>query len=788
MPFPVSRHRCRTRRLVRALIFNALACATAFADVLVFGDAASENAHALTATDSEIVTGLLDEPARRLLPRGTTDWQGGLLAFTLAVDPEKQNYITARFSGSDSSTNRLILLCDGRQIGYRHLGDISVLDSGGNEPAVNGRFFYITTPLPLSLTRGKSQLAFEIRSTGPIWGYGQTFDKYQKPMTEPTRGLYRIATHTDAFYVPAPDEKQGDAPAAPSIRARPGVEVIDGVKERVSGEIAKALNDKTPPNQMQMQLLAQAWRVKWTPAFKNSKAVARVIEGADQLYADFEKDPRIAEAGPASYNPEWFGLGPVGDAVQLLAPEIAPRLDEKLASGITRRDAWARMLVASRDWHRRHRRLYTNQSMINDLYGIYLSNRGVAAIAPALAAPEPEMLRYLYESVGLEPWRDSDPGGNGPQEREGRKGWAAGGDYWQLTSKGLTRELGYVGNYGEVLDWMTALYHATRPTPEQPGDAKIKAQLIKAGRARAPFRYPALDPEGHRAMRMETIVGWRDSNFPGEVTYAQRNAWDGSAIQAATATLDPQLVGYAQQMLADNQYFRSVQERMKTAGFRVTAGLLDTPDEYERLKAQPPSPHRLPMSAEGRDYAFADEQAGVVALKRGDEVLYVSLYWRARYAINFLARVHHLTPRFERIATVRQETEFTPSGLHYTRRDWTNFGFGNGGPRYPEEVKSAHAGEELPIAKIPDDVAFTPGDENAYAGKGSFYTLRYGPYLIGMNCTADRTYRLAWPAGLSSVRDLVSGTVLKPDADQHLAVGPRTTVVLWLDTDAQTAR
>ena len=58
----------------------------------------------------------------------------------------------------------------------------------------------------------------------------------------------------------------------------------------------------------------------------------------------------------------------------------------------------------------------------------------------------------------------------------------------------------------------------------------------------------------------------------------------------------------------------------------------------------------------------------------------------------------------------------------------------------------------LPIAKMPPGVKFKPGDENIYAGKGTFYTLRYGPYLIGMNCTTDRTFELHVPGGHDTAR------------------------------------
>ena len=94
------------------------------------------------------------------------------------------------------------------------------------------------------------------------------------------------------------------------------------------------------------------------------------------------------------------------------------------------------------------------------------------------------------------------------------------------------------------------------------------------------------------------------------------------------------------------------------------------------------------------------------------------------------------------------------------------------------EMHSAHAGEKLPIAKVPAGTRFRPGDESVYAGKGSFYTLRYGSYLIGMNMTPDKTFELNPPTGIGEAKDLVSGKTLKLDAPMQVA--PRSTIVLWL--------
>jgi hypothetical protein len=750
--------------------------AAGLVDTLVLGSTESEQAHRCTTENSETLTGGLGEPARQLLPPATENYQGGSVAFTMKVDPDKPNYLTARFWGSDRTRTRLILFCEGKQVGYRHIGDIDLLDIPNGSPADAGRFFYVTTPLPEAMTQGRQELHCEIRATGPIWGYGTTFAQYQKPMTEPSAGIYRVYTHTEGCFVPPPGEKQGVAPADPPVRQSPGPEVLDVVRARVNKEIAGLLA-RNELNQQQLWVLARAYQIKWTPAYHQPDVLKKAVATLDATFVDFRRDPKTVQAGKAIYNGDWFGIGPAATALVLLAEPLQGAFDEKIvgANGTPRREGWAEMFAACRDWHRQHRRQYTNQSMISDTYGLYLPNRAVALLDPPKALPEAQALRYLYESAGLQPWLGSDKD-NAPLE-------PLGANYFQLTAKGLTRELGFVGYYGEVLDWMTAMYNASRPAVGAPGDAKLKAALIRAARARAPFRYPALDDDGNRAMRAETIVGWRDpDHYPGDVTYTQRPTWDASAIEATAATLDPVLLGGVQQMFDDNQFFATVAHQMKETSLRATASLLDIPDEYELIKAQAPSASRLPLAPGQPDFVFTDEEDGVLALKHGADILYASLYWRAHYAINGLARVHFIQPDMDRIAVIHEDTQFTPSGDFHTRQDWIDMGSARGGLKYPGDLHSANAGEKLPIAKVPAGVAFKADDENVYAGRGDFYTLRYGRYLIGMNMTADRSFNLAVP-------DMGSGhaTALAPhDAeirDGQVKVGPRSTAVLYLSEE-----
>jgi hypothetical protein len=409
--------------------------------------------------------------------------------------------------------------------------------------------------------------------------------------------------------------------------------------------------------------------------------------------------------------------------------------------------------------------------MIVDM-NIYRCNRAVAAIDPSTALPERQALRYLREAIGIDPWlgSDTESGSEKPM----------GDHYRELTAKGLTRELGYVGYYGEVIDWVTQIYEATCD-PGHAGDPDIKAQLIRIANARAIFRYPMVDADGARAMRIEAVVGWRDDHYPGDVTYAERPTWDASPLYEAAATLDPHQIGAVQQQIADHQLFAAIAGELKEGGLRTTAGLLGIPGQYQTLLAQPPQPYRLPMTPGQPDVIFADEEDGVIAIKHGTDILYASLYWRARSAVNHLARIHLITSTGDRIAVVLENEVFTPSGLTWKRPDWTDFGFASGGHRYPVDLHSAEVNEELPIAAFAAEPGYRPGNEHPLAGRASFYECHFGRYTIGMNASTTQSFPLHRPNGQGEVRDLTAANAVITDAT--VMVAPLSTTVLFAEHD-----
>ena len=461
--------------------------------------------------------------------------------------------------------------------------------------------------------------------------------------------------------------------------------------------------------------------------------------------------------------------------MSLLGPALEPLYDTKVVGeALSRRRAWSDLFATSRDWHVQNRRSYTNQSMIVDL-NIYRCNRGLRLLSPRAAWSEKVAMRLLHESAGLKPWSGSWDKNRKPSWRDGKK-------FMLLTEAGLTKELGYVGHYGDIVfELILAMYDATRPAPGVAGDALLKEQFVKVCQARGPFRFSLPDDQGARAMQMQTVIGWRDWKYPGGVTYDQFPARDSGPLDVAAATLDPVLLGWGQQMIEDNQLFASLRERAKGNGFNVMMAILVAPRSYDTVTQAPASPHRLPMTPGQPDFVFADPENAVVALKNGDEVFYVSLYWRARYAINHLARVHYLTPLMERDATVNIETHFRDSGLEYTMEDRTNEPFNGRHEKFYKEAGMylATAGQKQPIAKVPSSQSdYKPGKENIFAGKGSFYLMEYGPYLVAMNCRKTGTKSFVIPQGFGEAVDLVTGETAGA-ALSTMKVGPFQTVVLY---------
>lgn len=734
-------------------------------DRVVFGNKDSEQAHSFNAQESEASTGGLQEPLRRLLPSAETPWKGGSMEWSMRVDPEAQNYVTFKFWGGDSGVGRgrLILFANGLQVGYRHEGDYDVINQSDDEPLAPDRFVYVTLPLPKSLTAGQNSLDLKVSLTGPTWPYGQTFEKYQRKLTLPSRGIYQAVTHRNAFFKPDPAEKQGRV-AIGSVTESSGEEVIAQSKQVVIDRLNRMLAEfsaktlRSKDRLLRMPLLAEAYNIQWTPAYQSPIAIDCIVADSDGLAIDYKKDPKIVSS-------DWLGASPLALAIIQTHSAMESRLNEQVESegGLrTRREVWAELLKASVDYWRSNRRFYTNQSMIVDA-AIYQCNRALQLISPDLALPEEKALGYLYESIGLNPWLGKDlPDGSSEKPY--------GANFFLTTRKGLSKELGYVGTYGEtILVFGSEMAQLT-------GDQKILEQLRRIQHARFAFRYPGFDAEGRHCMKLASEIDNRTAHYPlSGAAYCLPNIRESWWLETAVLFPDdPAIVGIAQQAIADGQYFSRVKNRLRDP---QTLGMMRNVDAWEKFQKLPGTGHKLPMTPGEPDFVFSDEENAVLAIKDGETQLFVNFYYRSERGVNAVARIFENTPELVRIATVRSNVEVDSTGEVYRRPNWIDRIRNKGLPPPESPVRQAWEGEALPIAKKPADAKLPkPGDWGPFVGKADFYSVRYGDYLIALNTTHDKFFTLQASDQVPNARDLVSGqsfNLLEP-----VRVGPLTTLVL----------
>ncbi|MEU6904147.1 Tat pathway signal sequence domain protein [Streptomyces coeruleorubidus] len=926
-------------------------------DIVVFGDADSEAAHGLSATLSDTTTGGLGQSARVLNPTQPASYWGGTLKFDVAVSPTGTTYVTVRLWGDDydstsqegaSGTNmwRLQLFCDGLQVGYQDGGAVDCLDILDTSPRSPGRFFFHTLPLPERMTAGKKKVTLEIRSMGRIWSYGQNADQLYYKMTTPSRGIYRLYTHTEPYFAPPKGEVQGPAPE-PKARTVEGPEALEAVRKRVDKDQKFYLTSANPAGMdaWAFQSLAEGYLWSGSPAYRKPAALDRVLRAIDSRYLAWKADPTVLTGS----DQQWQGFGRIGLVLALLWEYLGDRLDQKVTGspyditnpgfaeggdtpmgwevpgwGKTADTAWSRdttvartgsaslkvtatasngfitvystpktrigegtytygawirtdgvtgagahidplffdasgkligsdhrkyattgthdweyvsidletppgatqiemhlrlsgpgtawfddvsvvppkgtgtteqpvrraayidMLKSSRDYWRQHFPHYTNQSQICAI-GIYQANRGLRLLDPDLALPEKKARDYMYQSLGMKPYL-------GKEDKDGNPTKPLGEGYHQVTKAGLTRELGYVGSYGEVIDWLVMMYESVTRGYDAQDAPELREQMVKITKARGRFRVVDVDETGARVSRIETVIGWRNEVYPGEIAYASRTAWDSHPLMAAAVFKDPDIVGWTQEMVNDGQFYKQLHLLINHSWTRVgLAGLRLVSRDWDTFQSLPNRPARVPTGWDEPDFLFADEENGCVALKNGKELLFASLYWRARQGVNNYARIHHVTPVDQRSATVRQRSAGTTDKT-FTVRDWILWDSAindpaashippGGFPPPGDTLHQSQKGDVYRLAPVPDDVpdpamgVHFEGVETMLVGRAPFYLCEYGDYLIAMNTSTDKTFTLPARQGFGPARDLATGKVI--GAGRRLEIGPLSTLVLY---------
>ncbi|KAB8161906.1 Tat pathway signal protein [Streptomyces sp. 3MP-14] len=864
-------------------------------DLLVFGDEESERAHALHAPDSAVVTGGSGQLARVAQPLDPPDLHAGDLTFTMAVDPQDQNYLTVRFWGGDTSTEKTLVEVNGEQLGYRRSGDWEALNPGHANP-VPGRYYHATVLLPLSMTQGSERVEITLTSFA---------NDFATPLTEPSRGFYRAYTHTD----PALDLGGEDLPDEPlptdvadDLPAEERQALVDGYRQTQidNFEAMSETIDADPEARLSIErykddlrFYATALTTDWSPARtpgERRAALERIFQTVDNWVTAYYGD--TMSLGNGGHQSDWGGYyGALGEALyiveNLIADEevlgreafeafLAEPFDTGTEAGetslapvdldggqLTRGEAWERTLKANFDFARSRLSYIYNQVMYT-YEGAWEAHEGLRVIGSDFYEGRERGHRIAREALGLAPFLGEEVlvGPEGEEldlfhslfyhDRTARytedyrqivmKGLATsaldengeierrrplGDHYTTVTQAGLTRENGYVGNYGESTNYLPEWFHRTWG---HEGDEELNDDILELAlrnhHARSHTRYSDTDADGNRVMRMNQVVDERNTGFPGKLAYVsvdrpmhyaslehhmvqhperyRGEEWEETWRHAAEA------VGAMQQQLADHQYFNNFAAyaeakwredlRLPATYAYVTGGRAD----HDRFAGQAMAGLALPQTdftryteeqlaeldvdpADYERFAWVDVDNAFVSLRDGDTRIFGALNERQRgYAGN--GRLHVQRPDHSAIVQIETEGVFRYRD-YYGRMDNIDVDFMEDQQTGGADAPQALAGEIAPITYQPGVGEVRRENfeaDHAYSGYPDLLTAQYDRYLFAFNTTREEygnesVHRVAVPPGTRGrVLDLVSGERL-PVRDGAVSLAPNSALVLRLD-------
>lgn len=536
---------------------------------------------------------------------------------------------------------------------------------------------------------------------------------------------------------------------------------------------------------------------------------------------------------------------------------------------LSRREAWERVLKANFDFAR-SRLSYIYNQVVYTYEGAWEAHEGLRMIGSPFYEGRERSHRILLEALGGQPFLGEEVlvGPNGEEldlyhslfyhDQTARftedylqivaKGLAKskldangnvvrrlpyGEHYTGLTKAGLTRENGYVANYGEAANYLLKYFYKTL---NHPGDEELNDEILKLAlknmHARGFARYTSVDDGGKRIMRAEQVTDERNTAFPGFYAYGARTS-TGMALQYASLEMEmvhneqrysgpewdeywryaKEAVGFAQQQLADHQLFNF------TFGTRGTNSgedyhlaetykyITETRGEYGRFDSVAAGVV-LPQTdfdyyTEGEtaalgvnpsdyeQFAWADVDNMFISLRDGDFRMFGNLNELNKgYSSN--GRLHVLGDHYDHIVQIATDGQYQYQD-YWIRMDNIDMIFFEDQLTNGATAPQAMAGEIIPITYHPG-VGKTDRDnfeaDTPYAGYPDLLTARYGKYFMIFNTTRgvygnERSFDVKIPKDYkgSAVLDLVSGQQLPIAGNGKVTVPPETAMVLKLTSD-----
>ena len=809
----------KTRRYIATLLISLPLMASAqVTDRILLGNTESETAHGLITycpDNTEIVTnGLLGQPGRRVLRFEQNPFAGeyagiygGEYCFVLRVDGNAQNYITLKTNGGDGVTEgeRYRVMIDNKDLQDYSRDAVSF----GSTKAPGG-FAYNTLVIPRKATDGKTAVVVRVRSFGRYYGYATqgNFTGYQRVMKGDMPPIYAAYSSTNP-YVSLSDEPQGQLASYADAPAKGSVETLAQMKTRVQDALNNAIkgqvngSDFKPAygnNNFNVVLamgMAYQRGIFGTTAADLAKKIRTSIDSLVYINNLGKNGANItvsAEGQTATRQlagSGWGGLyGQQGMGIYLLwkANKVTDYfLNQKpdLGAGTdkTRREQWIEVFRESFDAGLTYsgRRYITNQLM-EASHSVYGAALALYMLDPQTYHNAPKLgLRLMREALGLDEYTGvpknalfdgsiKDDEGYPTYELGDPATAASDTNYWghhfhATTAQGNGREQGWTCTscYGNMAGRMSDMYIATLQDPfigtaaGGEGDPQILQVAINNTKNQAYFTYPSVDSNGNRGIISESITCWRNRYDPGKNFYAN--------LMAGYLADDEEVLGHVWQAFKEGHFDPDTSGRL----FPYYTNNYFLADAIDRLIAfgnehsadyQP-----MPSTAGQPDYVKGDPQDAVVAVKHGDNYLFVN--FMAEGSLLSPSMAHVITPReVKTVQFVPEVMEYYHSG-HFTTVDeyyWN----GNHKITYPDNPAMAAGGMQYERPAYD-----AQGNYNSARPMCQYYQQLLGQYLVAQNCSEATAYNLTMSDAINGQQavDVATGQTVTLSASIQLAAG-----------------
>lgn len=640
------------------------------------------------------------------------------LSFRAKIHSEKQNYISLKLNSKEKYTP-IFLYIDGKQLGYAKCSDFEALNLCYGNFKPEG-WFYVTSAIPIMYTKGKSEIELTIRQAEP-------YDN----LLEVQGTIYEAyVSTTPSLSLPENKTPLTRKPAEEFDSIRFSQSYIASQAEFFNTSLAKLRRGEKLSITKYVEEFRHFCMLLFEPycPLEDKEEAVRLILNCINLYArEYHKNPETLLH--TSHQSDWGGYyGELGQGLYIIERLIdKPWFENYLASPFDEKksikEAWGIMLKANFDFASSRQSYIYNQTYYT-YEGAWKAMAGLGVIKSKYYIGKERCDLILMEALGLAPWKGEhilfDKTGREldlyhclfNHDRNARftedyknivcKGEAVQGvdekgdflrrkpygeNYIPLTCKALSRENGYVGNYGETCNYLPEWVYRTF----NHGDYELSDLILKAAleniNSRMYMRYMGADENGSAIMLMEQAIDERNPTMNPKGAY-------GTIINDKRSFL-----------------FASLQRHMKEHSERYMSPEWDKYKEYaqkalDALRQQHLDGHLAPIApslypnyndfkldrtmedvfsaeltyllphtpqAESKNFTFFDKDNLLLSLRDGDTHIFAQLNHRNRGFSGF-GRAHIIKKGTHHLLQFKTDGIFTPCGT-FIRQQNVNMDF-----------------------------------------------------------------------------------------------------------------